>query len=214
MLCPLCSEQKIEFILLHRHREFHKCIRCELVFVPSAFHLTILDEKNEYDRHENDSGNEGYVSFLNRAIIPLREVLKPGMEGLDFGSGPGPVLSQMLNEEGYPTLTWDPIYAPDESALKRQYDFVTSTEVVEHFCNPHQGWQKLSGLLRNGGYLSVMTLLRDESTDLESWWYKNDPTHVSFYSIKTINWIEKGFNLKLIFQDEDRVLLFKKEMIT
>lgn len=208
--CTLCNTHESEFCLTHRERDFYQCRNCDLVFVPAQFHLAFQEEKNEYDRHENDAENEGYVNFLNRALVPLRELLKPGMEGLDFGSGPGPVLSDLLNKEGYTTSIWDPIYAPDESTLKRKYDFITCTEVVEHFCNPYEGWSQLAKLLEDGGYLVVMTLLCNANTNFKEWWYKNDPTHVSFYSIKTIEWISRKFALNLIFEDEDRVLLFQK----
>jgi len=54
---------------------------------------------------------------------------------------------------------YDPFFAPDPSALKRAHDFVTCTEVVEHFQQPADDWRRLLSLVKSGGWLGVMTLL-------------------------------------------------------
>ena len=76
--------------------------------------------------------------------------LQPGMQGLDSGCGPGPVLSMLLREAGMAMTDDDPFYAPNVDALQRQYDFVACTEVVEHFRDPHAGWAQLMARARPG----------------------------------------------------------------
>ncbi len=39
-----------------------------------------------------------------------------------------------------------------------------------------------------------MTELYNEKIEFESWYYKNDPTHVFFYQRATFEWIQKKFN--------------------
>ena len=134
------------------------------------------------------------------------------MRGLDVGSGPGPTLSVMLAERGYPTAIWDPFFAPDPGPLEKTWDFVTCTETVEHFHEPSRDWERLFTLVRPGGWLAVMTELLEEEP-LESWWYARDPTHVALYRPKTLDWIADRWGASLerpsrtvaIFRAPDRL---------
>ena len=131
------------------------------------------------------------------------------MTGLDYGSGPGPAISTILGELGIKMSDYDPIFANNANPLSETYDFVTCTEVVEHFCKPFEEWAKLIGLVKFGGILGVMTTLYDDSITFENWHYRRDDTHVSFYSIKTIEWIEKRFNLTREYCDGSVIILRK-----
>lgn len=167
--------------------------------------------KKEYDKHENDPLDPDYRNFLNQALNPLEKFLAPGMKGLDFGSGPGPTLPLMLEEKGYSMESYDPFFAPHDHLLQTRYDFVTSTEVVEHFNDPEKSWSLLTSLVKQGGYLAIMTFFWDSTIkdNFSAWWYKNIPSHVVFYSHETLRWIEKSFSLHLIYAEE-RVAVFHK----
>ncbi len=39
-----------------------------------------------------------------------------------------------------------------------------------------------------------MTDLYNEAIDFDSWYYKNDPTHVFFYTKETFEWIREKYN--------------------
>lgn len=211
MLCLLCQSPSDPFFH-DKTREYRHCKQCDAIFVPPKFHLSPSQEKKEYDQHENDSGDFKYRNFLNQLVIPLEKHLTPGMKGLDFGSGPGPALHHMLEEKGYLMKHYDPFYAAHNHLLHRQYDFVTSTEVVEHFNNPKKSWPLLISLVRKEGYLAIMTLFWNSAIKdhFSEWWYKNIPSHVIFYSHKTLNWIERRFSLCLICV-QDRVAVFQKQ---
>lgn len=210
MNCPLCGSNSTTSILTDKHRKYVRCAVCDLVSVPVQFHLTPQQEKVEYDLHENDVHDAGYRKFLNRLFEPLQQFLTPGMCGLDFGCGPGPLLSQMLRDAGYPTSIYDPFYAPNRDVLAQHYDFVTCSEVVEHFSQPAVAWQELTSLLKPGGYLAVMTWLHNSATIWSTWNYKNDRTHVSFYSLQTMQWICEKLCLQILHHD-DRVVVFKRD---
>ena len=173
-------------------------------------HLSPEQERAEYDLHENDPGDERYRSFLGRLAKPLLERLEPGMHGLDYGCGPGSTLSVMLTGRGMVVDDYDPIYATDIRLLQRRYDFVTSTEVVEHFCQPAVAWRQLASLVRPGGWLGIMTLLAPgDAESFSQWWYKNDPTHVSFYTANTFAWLAESMGFAVERLDE-RVLLMQR----
>jgi len=150
---------------------------------------TPAEERARYDTHENDPADVRYRAFLSRLATPLMERLSPGAVGLDYGSGPGPTLSVMLTEAGFPTSDYDPFFAPDTGVLQRTYDFITCTETAEHFFRPAREFQTFDRLLRAGGWLGVMTEGPAPDVALADWHYARDPTHVCFYSRRTMEWI-------------------------
>jgi cyclopropane fatty-acyl-phospholipid synthase-like methyltransferase len=183
---------------LHFHaRRYHACAACGLLHLDPADRLSRADERTHYASHENDAADAGYRAFLNRLAAPLVARLAPGARGLDYGSGPGPTLSLMLREQGFTMADYDPAFAPDPVVLGARYDFITCTEVAEHFHDPAGEFERLVAMLRPGGVLAVMTeCLRDEQR-LDAWRYLRDPTHVSFYRARTFTWIATHFGLTL-----------------
>jgi hypothetical protein len=87
---------------------------------------------------------------------------------------------------------------------------VTSTEVVEHFKSPYENWQQLTDLVSDDGVLGVMTQFYSQEIKYQDWWYKNDPTHVCFYSQKTFEYIAKTFKFNIVYNDSKSVIIFKK----
>ena len=206
--CPLCHQNSPSFHV-DRRRAYHQCPCCELVFADPRSHLTPSAEKAVYDLHENDPEDAGYRTFLNRLAVPLLARLAPGMEGLDYGSGPGPALAGMLSDAGMSMALYDPFYAQDTGQLSRQYDFVTCTEVVEHFRRPAEDWERLAALVRPGGWLGVMTQLVIGRERFTRWQYKNDPTHVSFHSEATFAWLARHFRMEVERVGRDVILMRK-----
>ena len=211
LACSLCARRAVEFCA-DRLRRFYRCGSCELIFADPASHLDAGEEKAIYDLHRNDPADARYRTFLARLAEPLRERLAPGMRGLDYGCGPGPTLGLMLREAGMRMREYDPVYRPDARALADQYDFVTCTEVVEHFRVPGAEWPRLARLVRPGGWLGVMTWLvaSADAGVFNRWGYKRDPTHVSFYSPVTLAWLgrELGFE---VWQLDERVVLMRRQ---
>ena len=87
--------------------------------------------------------------------------------------------------------------------LRGQYDFICATEVVEHLHHPGQELARLWALLGPGGWLGVMTKLVRDHAAFAGWHYKNDPTHVCFFSEMTWQWWarERGACLELLGAD-------------
>ncbi len=160
--CPLCEHDASDYLDDRRRTYFH-CACCDLVFADPASHLDPVREKEEYDRHENDPADVRYRGFLNRLAVPLLGRLTPGMEGLDFGCGPGPTLSVMLEEAGMAMTLFDPYYRPNADALGRSYDFVTCTEVVEHFQATRPGLATLDAVAPTWRLVGNHDQARDQS---------------------------------------------------
>ena len=206
LACPLCGEIESSLFLQGR-RTFWRCSNCQLIFVPAKFHLSLDQEKAEYDQHENSPRDMGYRKFLSRTLDPVLARISPGSRGLDFGSGPGPTLSKMFQEAGHSIEIYDPFFAPNDSVLAQKYDFVTATEVVEHLRNPQVDLARIWNCVGQGGLLAIMTKLALGHDEFSKWHYKNDPTHVSFYSRATFQWLAKQWNAKLTFEGSDVMIL-------
>lgn len=207
--CPLCQSPVTDFHSDAKRRYF-RCGDCALVSADPASHLDAAGEKALYDIHDNQPDDPGYRRFLSRLVSPLLAKVAVGSGGLDFGCGPGPALAAMLREAGMTMALYDPFYANHPEPLTRQYDFVTCTEVVEHFNHPAQSWETLAGLVKPGGWLGVMTKLVINQQRFANWHYKNDPTHVSFHSEATFAWLAKRFGFSWQRVDNDVLLLQKR----
>jgi 2-polyprenyl-3-methyl-5-hydroxy-6-metoxy-1,4-benzoquinol methylase len=206
-LCPLCEGSNCQAYYQDSKRHYYQCGRCALVFVGAEYHLTPEQEKAEYDLHNNSPHDPGYRRFLSRLCVPLCERLSPAQRGLDFGCGPGPALSLLLEEAGHSVALYDPFYQPDQGVLSARYDFVTATEVVEHLFRPGQELEKLWNMLDTGGYLALMTKLVLNAEAFSAWHYKNDPTHVCFFSTATWQWWAREHNASLEILGSDVILL-------
>ena len=190
-------------------REFHSCDTCHIVFVPPEHFLSVEAEKAAYDHHQNSPDDQAYRCFLSRLFIPMNQRLSPGSHGLDFGSGPGPTLSLMFEEAGHTVALYDYFYANDTSALELQYDFITASEVVEHLHQPKHALDRLWSILKPGGTLGIMTKRVLNREAFARWHYKNDLTHVCFFSEPTFQWLAAQWQAELTIEGNDVVLLKK-----
>ncbi len=206
--CPLCSSKANPFVR-DRTRDYLRCPICDLVFVPKTHHLSPDEEKSRYDFHQNDPNDSRYRNFLNRLFQPLEKKLEPGACGLDFGCGPGPTLSVMFEEAGYECAVYDLHYADDPSVFEKKYDFLTCSETMEHLYEPREEFERFLKLVKPGGWIGIMTQLHDEApVPFERWHYKDDDTHVCFFSKKTFQTLEKTYGLRVEFH-ANSVILFQ-----
>ncbi len=207
MICPLCTSKKSSLFHKGENREYLHCQVCDLVYIPQEFFLSKEQEKAKYDNHQNSIKDEGYCNFLDRLLTPLQRYLKPNAKGLDFGSGPGPTLSMMMKQRGFEMDIYDIFYAKNSEVFAKKYDFITSTEVIEHLYDPLFDIKRLWSMVNAGGVLGLMTAFRVE--DFANWYYKRDLTHIRFYSPLTFKWLANELKAKLILP-ESGVIILKK----
>lgn len=167
-------------------------------------------EKERYLTHNNDVNDRRYRNFVSPIVNAVLDDMKPlHHKGLDFGAGTGPVITKILLEKKYNIEPYDPLFLNDRRLLENQYDFIVCCEVIEHFHYPFEEFEMLYNLLEDNGCLYCMTHLYQPNIDFGTWYYKNDPTHVFFYTAKTMEFIKEeiGFQSMKI---EDRLVTFKK----
>jgi len=209
--CPLCQASDGE-LFYQDSRDYFRCSICSLVFLPPRQFLPPEQEKAVYDLHENSADDPGYRRFLRRLFEPVSQLLAPNSTGLDFGSGPGPTLSVMFEEAGHTMRIYDPYYAPDAEWLQQQYDFITASEVVEHLHQPREEIDRLWSCLKPNGVFGIMTKRVLDRYAFSRWHYKNDSTHVCFFSTETFMWLADYWGAELTVVGKD-VVVFRKVRI-
>lgn len=207
--CPLCLAGDIQPYGEDRVRPYVRCPDCALVFVPSTHYVSPARERAEYDLHENRPDDPGYRRFLGRLFHPLLTRLPRRSRGLDFGSGPGPTLSVMFEECGHTVALYDLFYCRDRTVFEQRYDFITATEVIEHLHYPNRELNRLWACLQPGGFLGVMTKLVRNRDAFFSWHYKNDPTHVCFFSLTTLEYLAQSWQATLDIVADDAFIFTK-----
>ena len=207
--CPLCLSEKNSKFHQDDFRKYHQCINCRFVFVPFKYHLSASEEKERYDSHNNNPKDPRYRHFLSQLTEPLNDLISDGSLGLDFGCGPGPTLSVMLEEEGHCVELYDKYYANDHSVFDKEFDFITLTEVLEHLYDPIFELERLTSILKPKGVLAIMTQTLTKDVDFKTWYYKNDPSHIGFFSQKSLEFLASHLELSMK-QHSERVIFFKK----
>ncbi len=199
--CPLCGKQA-SFFSENTARHFFRCGECGLVFLDPCQRLTRDEELKRYQFHQNDPQDLNYRKYLNQLAEPLVECLPAGACGLDYGCGPGPTLSKMLEERGFNMQVYDPYFASETDVLTQTYDFITCSEAAEHFFNPRREFDRFDVMLKPGGWLGVLTQRLKSGESFANWHYVKDPTHVSFYSEETMRWIAEHYHWEIFLPQE------------
>ncbi|HJT23904.1 MAG TPA: methyltransferase domain-containing protein [bacterium] len=210
--CSVCGGPLESFRPGLDPRSYFSCRHCGFIQLEKAHHLTPEKQKERYLQHQNSRENRGYVEmfegFIAQGIAPF---VRPGGRLLDFGCGPEPVLAGMLRERGYAVDSYDLFFQKDEAYLDKQYDLILLTEVLEHLADPKGTLQALSERLAPGGFFSLMTLFHPEDRGkFSDWWYRRDPTHVSFFTAKTLGELGRGLGMTVLFSDPKNILVLGK----
>ena len=214
MSCQICSHSTQE-VFHHDHKSVYTyCQNCECIALKRSFYVDAFHEKKQYDNHHNSLENEGYVKMFEDFLDFFWDDLSTQTkEILDFGSGPTPVLSFLMQKRGATVACYDKFYCENKSVFQQnRYDAITSTEVFEHLDAPIETLKTLGKCLKKGGYLAIMTLFHDNHENhFWRWWYRRDPTHIVFYTPKTFEILSALCGFKLIRHDKKRIILLQKQ---
>ena len=205
--CPLCKSTSTLFCEKPKHL-FYKCNTCEGIFRPKHTFLTAKEEKEHYEKHNNDVFDERYQAFVSPIVDAILQDFSTEAKGLDFGSGTGPVIAKMLTDKGFQVQNYDLFFANEVSLLKEKYNYVSCCEVMEHFYQPYKEFELLKSLLLPKGKLYCKTAVYNHQKPFENWYYKDDFTHVFIYQPKTLEWIKEEFHFSNLIIKE-KLLVFE-----
>lgn len=209
--CKICSNKTSIIVDSQYDQNYYYCNNCEFIFLEESKIISPEKEKKEYQFHQNSFENEGYVNmfceFIDKAFRPHKSQIKTA---LDFGSGPGPVLAELLRQEGFQTDIYDKYFSPKKVYLNKKYDLITATEVIEHLKDPLPTLKLLKSLLNKDGTIAIMTLFhQNDIEEFKKWWYRRDSTHISFYTPKTIEYMAKLLDLKFQLIDKKNICVLE-----
>jgi len=190
--CPLCKHESSVFYHF-KSRLYHICNHCSGIFPDRTLWPNFNDEKARYEEHNNDVEDLGYQKFVSPIVSAVHKNYTESDAGLDFGAGPGPVISKMLKDLNYNIKLYDPFFHKDEKLLLDTYNYIVCCEVMEHFHHPYQEFQLMRDMLKADGAIYCLTDIYDDSIDFHKWYYKNDQTHVFIYQKETLEWIKNEF---------------------
>jgi SAM-dependent methyltransferase len=206
--CILCGSQAESFAQAH-DRHYFSCPACGAIILDPEQYVPRDDEVYRYETHNNDVEDPRYQAFVRPLVESVKTRYEPGSHGLDYGSGTGPVAAKMLRDAGYHITTYDPFFDKNPEAMRQSYDFIISSEVVEHFHQPAKEFRLLKALLQPGGHLHCYTLRYHRDIDFEKWHYVHDETHVIFYRDETARWIGEAFGFSDVLFEERLFILQK-----
>lgn len=206
--CPLCASTEADATPGADARRYYHCRNCHLIFVDVRDRISESRQREHYRTHENGPHQASYVAFLRRVVDPMLEYLDATMIGVDYGCGPGPAISAILQQYSIGCTNYDPLFA--NVALTPPYDYIFATECFEHFEAPGKEIRRLHAMLRPEGHLGIMTEPWTELCQFQSWYYTRDPTHVAFYHARTFDYLctELEFVRQLV--SDSRVAILRK----
>lgn len=212
MHCKICQQPTHHFFDDYMHCDTYHCKSCQYIFKDPTAIITKDKELKVYQQHNNTEENLGYVAmfqdFMEKTFLPFREEIDTV---LDFGSGPNPVLASLLTKQGFQTEYYDKFFAPKKVFEGKQYDLITSTEVIEHIDDVQEVMTLFSQHLKPQGYLALMTQFHpDDENDYLNWWYRRDPTHISFFRPHTFDVLSRQHNFTLCYHDDKKLILLQK----
>jgi hypothetical protein len=210
--CKVCNTETTRIEDVKKSLFYYRCMGCGFVYLEDSHRVDAKEEKCKYDQHNNSLENEGYVQmfedFIDLSIAPYLKNIK---KVLDFGSGPEPVFSKLLERRGLEVEIYDLYYAPQKVYEGKSYDLITSTEVFEHLSKPLETLALLVEHLNTNGYLVLMTKFPPkEDKAFLAWWYRRDPTHISFFTPKSFEVMAEKVGLKVLKTINENIVVFQK----
>lgn len=205
--CLLCRSGNVRNFYKDKHQYFLKCADCSTIFRDPKNFISRKAEFERYLTHNNDINDKGYQNFVAPIVSAVNTDFHSDAVGLDFGAGTGPVIAKLLTASGYKIELYDPFFHPDNKVLNDRYDFIVCCEVIEHFHDPIKEFHLLKSLLKPDGKLYCMTDPYDDKRTFSDWYYKDDPTHVLFYTEENLEYIRASIGFSEMRLD-GRLIVF------
>lgn len=212
MTCKICQGETTSFYDDYMKCQTYHCKACGFIFKDEEAIVSHDKELKVYQQHNNTEENLGYVAmfqdFIDKTITPHKEQITTA---LDFGSGPNPVLAGILKRNGFVTDYYDKFFATEKIYEGKQYDLITSTEVIEHIRDVQEVMAFFAQHLNPGGFLALMTQFHpDDQEAYLNWWYRRDPTHIVFFTPKSFRALAEQHGFTLRYHDDKKVVLLQK----
>jgi 2-polyprenyl-3-methyl-5-hydroxy-6-metoxy-1,4-benzoquinol methylase len=219
--CPVCDQAETHYFVTKNDYPFNQCTECDFIFLnpmpmQDELNAQYMDGEKETEPTYNKTG-----SRLRRAFIKLPRFFPYafGKTCLDFGCGGGFVayaLSFIAKSSSGIDISENAI-AYAKQRFKRahyscmdfvqlleandKYDFVYSSEVIEHVSDISLYMKTLAHLVKKGGYAYITTPDLGHPKVPENiieWPMLCPPIHVQHFTQKTVNILFNRYGFKVV----------------
>jgi 2-polyprenyl-3-methyl-5-hydroxy-6-metoxy-1,4-benzoquinol methylase len=219
--CPVCDNTETRYFVSKNDYPFNRCEVCDFVFLNPMPDQGTLNEQYMDDKTEAEPTYNKASSRLRRAFIKLPRFMPYAFRKnvLDFGCGGGFVahaLSYVAKSSTGIDISENAVvyakqrfkranyYCTDFVQLlesEDQYDFVHSSEVIEHVSDINLYMKVLEHLVKKGGYLYITTpdlghpKVPEDITEWDVFW---PPIHVQHFTRKTVAILFQRYGFKIV----------------
>ncbi len=189
-----------------------ECIECGLLYKNQT--LSTAEFSDYYALVDFRKWETEGLYPTERAVLDNLKKLKQGSKILDIGCSSGRLLSSLvdsyecfgyeLNDTASQEAKGKGIRMLSTSELEalpsNSYDAVVMVDVFEHLLGPLEYLQRLTDLIKVGGFLVIVTGDGDNKLsrrDAAQFWYFRIIEHVVMLTGRHISWLEKQLNLTL-----------------
>jgi 2-polyprenyl-3-methyl-5-hydroxy-6-metoxy-1,4-benzoquinol methylase len=144
--------------------------------------------------HDNSESNSGYVRFLNAVAETAISYTPENGSILDFGCGKNAVLAGILSKKGVRCDSYDPLFNYSIDFSDKHYDTIILCEVIEHIRNLHEDLSLIQKLTKQDSKVIIRTQRYPSLESFPQWWYRQDSTHLNFFSDKALEYIAALMN--------------------
>ncbi len=231
--CAVCASSGVDFLTEQNGFKFKQCNDCEFVFLDPMPSQAELNKQYTNIHKEAEPTYDKASSRLRRAFMKLPRFTPYafGKDTLDLGCGGGfiaHVLSLVAHSSTGVDISQNAIaYASNH--FKRpdflctsftelleantEYDFVYSSEVIEHVSDVNLYMQTLQHLVKKQGcvYITTPDLGHPKvPQDIRDWDVFAPPVHVQFFSKKTVAvlFARYGFEIFKYYRNKKPGLIF------
>lgn len=217
MFCKICGGCCIfvyEAKVLAKHLiKYYQCPKCYFLQTEEPYWL---EESYQESINISDTGyisRNIYLSHISSVLIYLFFNRKARF--IDYGGGYG-VFVRLMRDIGFDFYWQDAytenLFARGFEAKTSQYELVTSFETFEHFVNPDK---EIRIMLELSDNILFSTELYGNTAPLPNKWHYYGFTHgqhISFYNIKTLQYIAQKYSLRLWSNGSSLHLLTKQKI--
>jgi len=220
MICKICGNKTEKFFtakVLEKYiKDYYYCQSCHFL-APNE--IVWLEEAYQQPINLSDTGlvsRNLYFSWVVSTILFF--LFQKNATFLDYAGGNG-LLTRLMRDIGFDFYTDDPY---SQNILARGFEYrsrkdltielITAFECFEHFPNPLEEVDKILSISKN--VIFSTELLPHPPPAPEDWDYYSfeHGQHVSFYSLKTLTYIAKKYQLN--FHSCNNIHLFTNRNIS